>query len=82
MCAKNEFSADLLQKLTSHILSGSPVYCNPLGQQKKRNDPFPQAPDFCADGIFILLMYFGADYIHLTEKISLHRIYWLVVITW
>ena len=30
-CAKNEFSADLLQKLPSRISPGSPVYCKPLG---------------------------------------------------
>ena len=76
------FSADLLQKLPSHILPGSPVYCKPLGQQNKRNDSFPQSPGFCADGVFMLLMYFGADNIHLTDKISLHRIYWLLVIGW
>ena len=30
--------------------------------------------------IFILFMYFDADNIHLTEKISLHSTYWLVFI--
>ena len=54
MCAKNEFSADLLQKLHSRILPGSPVYCKPLGQQKKHEDLFPEAPGFCANSIFIL----------------------------
>ena len=82
MCAKNEFSADLLQKLPSRILPGSPVYWKPLGQQKQSEDSFPQARGFCADGIFILAMYFGADNLHLTDKISLHRIYWLVFIGW
>ena len=65
---KNEFSADLLQKLPSHISPGFPVYCKPLGQQNKCKDSFPQAPDFCADSKFILVMYFGADNIHLTDK--------------
>ena len=80
MCAKNEFSADLLQKLPSRISAGSPVYCKPLGQQKKSKDSFPHAPGVCANGIFILAMYFGADDIHLTDKISLYHIYWLVFI--
>ena len=39
---KNEFSADLLQKLPSRISPGFPVYCKPLWQQKKRKDSFPQ----------------------------------------
>ena len=79
---KNEFSADLIQKLPSHISPGSPVYCKSLGQQKSCKDSFPQDHGFCTDGFFILVMYFGADNIHLTDKISLHRIYWLVVIGW
>ena len=53
---------------------------NLLGSRKKSKYSFPQAPGFCADGIFILFMYFDADNIHLTEKISLHRTYWLVFI--
>ena len=57
MCAKNEFSADLLQSLPSRISPGSPVYCKPFGQQKKSKDSFPHAAGFCADGIFILAMY-------------------------
>ena len=52
----------------SRISPGFPVYCKPLGQQKKRKDSFPQAPGFFADGIFILVMYFGADNIPLTDK--------------
>ena len=56
---------------------GFPVYCKPLRQQKKRKDSFPQAPDFCADGISILAIHFGVDNIHLTDKVSLHRIYYL-----
>ena len=67
MYAKNEFSADLLQKLPSRISAGSAVYCKPLGQQTKSEDSFRQAPGFCADGIFILIMYFGVDNIHLTD---------------
>ena len=69
----------MLQKLPSLIWPGFPVYCKPFGQQKKRKDSFPQVPGFCADSIFILVMYFGADDIHLTDRISLHRIYWLVI---
>ena len=80
MCAKNGFSSDLLQKLPSRISPVSSVYCKPLGQQKKSKYSFPQAPGFCADGIFILVMYFSADNIHLTDKISLYPIYWLVFI--
>ena len=73
-CAKNEFSADLLEKLPSRISPGFPVYCKPLGQQRKSEDSFPQAPGFCAEGMFILAMYFGADQLYLTDKISLHCI--------
>ena len=80
MCAKNEFSADLLQELSSRISTGSPIYCKPLVKQKNSNYSFPQAPGFCCDGIFILPMYFDANNIHLTDKISLHRTYWLVFI--
>ena len=47
--AKNEFSADLLQKLPSRISPDSPVYCKPLRQQKKCKDSLPQVPGFCAD---------------------------------
>ena len=82
MCAKNDFSADLLQKLPSCISTGFPVYCKLLAQQKKSKYSFPQAPDFCTNGILILVLYFGADNIHGTDKISLHRIYWLVFIGW
>ena len=53
---------------------------NLFGSRKKSKYSFPQAPGFCADGDFILAMYFGADYIHLSDKISLHRTYWLVFI--
>ena len=80
---KNEVSVNLLQKLPRRISPGSPVYCKPLGQKKMLKDSFPQAPGFCANGIFyIMVMYFGADNIHLIDKFSFHRIYWLVVIGW
>ena len=78
---ENAFSADLLQKLRCGISHGFPVYCKALGQQKKREGSFPQAPGVCADGIFILVVYFGSDNIHLTDKISLHHMYCLVVIS-
>ena len=82
MC-KNEVSANLLQKLLHRISPGSPVYCKPLGQQKMLKDSFSQAPGFCANGIFyILVVYFGADNIHLIDKFRFHRVYWLVVIGW
>ena len=48
--------------------------------EEKSKYSFPQAPGFCADEIFILFMYFDADNIHLTDKISLHRTYWVVFI--
>ena len=40
----------------------------------------PTGSWFCAECISILFMYFDADNINLTEKISLHRTYWLVFI--
>ena len=47
---------------------------NLLGSRKSTRINFHhKAPGFCADSIFILVMYFGADNIHLTDKISLHR---------
>ena len=54
---------------------------NLLGTRKRVNThSHRQAPGFCADGIFILFMYFDAVNIHLTDKISLHPTYWLVFI--
>ena len=66
--------------MLSRILPGSAVYCKYPGQQEKHKDSFPQAPGLCADGIFNFAMQFGADNTQLTDKISLHRIYWLAVI--
>ena len=53
---------------------------NLLGSRKKSKYSFPQAPGFCADGIFILFMYFDADNIHLTDKIGFHGTYCFVFI--
>ena len=56
-----------------------PVTNLPWSREKSKY-LFPPAPGFYADGIFILFMHFAADNIHLTDKISLHRTYWLVFI--
>ena len=74
----NEVSADLLQKLLSHI---SPVFqftANLLGSRLSAKIQSHRLLVFAPKAF--LVMYFGADKIHLTDKISLHRIYWLVVI--
>ena len=47
--------------LLGRILPCSSVYCNPPRQQEKRKDSLPQAPGFCAEGIFIFALYFDTD---------------------
>ena len=53
---------------------------NLLGSRKRVNTHSHMLLVFAPTFFFILFMYFDADNIHLTDKISLHRTYWLVFI--
>ena len=52
------------------LLSGSAVHCKPLELQNKREDSFPQAPGFYANGSFTFVVYCGADNFHLTDRLT------------
>ena len=53
---------------------------NHLGSRKRANTHSHRLLAFAPTVFFILFVYFDADNIHLTDKISLHRTYWLVFI--
>ena len=79
---KMNFQWNCYKKLPSRISPGSPIYCKPLLQQKKGKDYSNRLLVFTPMVFLFWSCILMQIILRLTDKISLHRIYWLVIIGW